>query len=124
YKYCSPSGCPSYATLASNEVATGGGYSPLGGPDNATATFMPEPNTTYYIQVDGYNPVLGVGGGNAGDFNLSVSMNNLRNVYDDICSVEVGAQLLTSNLGLGQTVTRTNLNNNNATNIEGCNNEP
>jgi|GEM_PF-3240263 len=124
YKYCSASGCPSYATLAANEVATGGGYSPLGGPDNATATFMPEPNTTYYIQVDGYSPILGAGGGEAGDFNLTVSMNNVRNSYDDVCSAETGVQLLTNSLALGQTITRTGLNNNNATNIEGCNNEP
>ncbi|HUH75687.1 MAG TPA: T9SS type A sorting domain-containing protein [Chitinophagales bacterium] len=125
YKFCATSGCPTYATLSSNEVVTGGGYSIGGGPDNATAKFAPEPNTTYYVQVDGYNAVAGVGGGVAGDFNLTVSMNNTRNPYDDICNAETGTQLITSSLGLGQTVTVPGtLNNNNATNIEGCNNEP
>lgn len=125
YKFCAASGCPTYAVLASNEVTTGGGYSPGGGPDNATATFAPEPNTTYYVQVDGYSPIIGVGGGEAGDFNLTVSMNNTRNLYDDICSVETGVQLITNNLTLGQTVNVPGtVNNNNATNIEGCNNEP
>lgn len=73
------------------EIAECGGtlgcYSVTGGPDDASVNFAPYPNTTYYIQVDGYNPVLGVGGGNAGDYHLTVSMNNTTpNGNDNFCS--------------------------------------
>jgi hypothetical protein len=57
------------------------------GPDDASVSFTPKPNTTYYIQVDGYNPVLGVGGGPIGVYDVQVTMNNTPRVAnDDICN--------------------------------------
>ena len=91
YVACNGTGACNSTNLSNyglNQVAFEGFPNPVNIPtnDNPTASFVPFPNTTYYIQVDGYD-CCNIVGGPEGRFDVSVSMSSTAPYpYDHFCN--------------------------------------